>query len=34
MALDAPNLIMDEKSEVKAAHAAAKDLPTDGWYWD
>ena len=34
MALDAPNLIMDEKGEVKTAHAAAKDLPTDGWYWD
>jgi hypothetical protein len=34
MALDAPNLIMDEKGEVKSAHEAAKDLPTDGWYWD
>jgi hypothetical protein len=34
MALDAPNLIMDEKGEVHAAHASAKDLPADGWYWD
>jgi mono/diheme cytochrome c family protein len=34
MAIDAPNLIMDEKGEVKTAHAAAKDLPGDAWYWD
>ncbi|MFM8735317.1 MAG: DUF1598 domain-containing protein [Pirellulales bacterium] len=34
MALDAPNLIMDEKGEVHAAHAAARDLPADAWYWD
>ena len=34
MALDAPNLMMDEKGEVHAAHASAKDLPADGWYWD
>jgi hypothetical protein len=34
MALDAPNLIMDEKGEVNAAHAAAKDLPAGVWYWD
>jgi hypothetical protein len=34
MALDAPNLIMDEKGAVKSAHAAAKDLPAEGWYWD
>lgn len=34
MALDAPNLIMDEKGDVKSAHASAKDLPADGWYWD
>jgi hypothetical protein len=34
MALDAPNLIMDEKGTVNAAHAAAKDLPVGVWYWD
>ena len=34
MAIDAPNLIMDEKGQVKSAHAAAKDLPGDSWYWD
>ena len=34
MALDAPNLIMDEKGDVNAAHAAAKDLPAGVWYWD
>jgi hypothetical protein len=34
MAIDAPNLIMDEKGEVQSAHAAAKDLPADAWYWD
>ncbi|MFM7207291.1 MAG: DUF1598 domain-containing protein [Planctomycetaceae bacterium] len=34
MALAPTNLLMDEQGEVKAAHAAARDLPTDGWYWD
>ena len=34
MAIAPPNLIMDEQGEVKSAHAAAKDLPADGWYWD
>ena len=34
MALGAPHLIMDEKGEVGAARTAAKDLPTEGWYWD
>ncbi|MCE9629312.1 MAG: DUF1598 domain-containing protein [Planctomycetia bacterium] len=34
MALEAPNLIMDEKGEVAAARTAAKDLPAEGWYWD
>jgi hypothetical protein len=34
MALDAPNLIMDEKGAVNAAHAAARDLPAGVWYWD
>jgi hypothetical protein len=34
MALDSPNLLMDEKGAVKAAHASAKDLPADSWYWD
>ena len=34
MALDAPNLIMDEKGEVGAARAAARDLPQGAWYWD
>lgn len=34
MALDPPNLLMDEKGEVGAAHAAAAQLPADVWYWD
>ena len=34
MALDPPNLLMDEKGEVGAAHAAAAQLPADAWYWD
>lgn len=34
LALDPPNLLMDEKGEVQAAHAAARDLPADAWYWD
>jgi hypothetical protein len=33
MALDAGNLLPDEKGEVKAAQAAVK-LPDTGWYWD
>jgi hypothetical protein len=34
LALDPPNLLMDEKGEVSAARAAAKDLPAGVWYWD
>jgi hypothetical protein len=34
LALDAPNLLMDEKGEVAAAHASANDLPAEGWFWD
>jgi len=34
LALDAPNLLMDEKGEVGAAHASAGDLPAEGWFWD
>jgi hypothetical protein len=34
LALDAPNLLMDEKGEVAAAHASAGDLPAEGWFWD
>lgn len=33
MALDADNLLPDDKGEVKAAQAAVK-LPETGWYWD
>ena len=33
MALDEGNLLLDEKGDVKAAHAAVK-LPATGWYWD
>ena len=33
MALDEPNLLRDEKGEVKAAQAAVK-LPETGWFWD
>jgi hypothetical protein len=34
LALDPPNLLMDEKGEVNAARTAAKDLPEGVWYWD
>jgi hypothetical protein len=34
MALDPPNLLMDEKGTVTAARTAAQDLPADVWYWD
>jgi hypothetical protein len=34
MALDAPNLLVDEKGEVAAGHAAARDLPAGRWWWD
>jgi hypothetical protein len=34
LAVDPQNLLMDEKGEVHAAHAAAKDLPAGVWYWD
>ncbi|MFM8415618.1 MAG: DUF1598 domain-containing protein [Planctomycetota bacterium] len=34
LALDPPNLLMDEQGEVAAARATAKDLPETGWYWD
>ena len=33
-AVQAPNVLSDEEGRVQAAHAAAQDLPTDGWYWD
>ena len=33
MALDAKNLLADEKGEVTAAQAAVR-LPDTGWYWD
>jgi len=33
-AVQAPNLLSDEEGAVQAAHAAAKDLPAEGWYWD
>jgi hypothetical protein len=34
LALDPPNLLMDEKGEVTAARTAARDLPAGVWYWD
>jgi len=34
LALDPPNLLMDEKGEVTAARTASAKLPADGWYWD
>jgi hypothetical protein len=34
LALDPPNLLIDEKGEVSAARAAAQDLPAGVWYWD
>jgi hypothetical protein len=35
-ALEAKNLLVDEKGTVKAAHAEVdlKDLPADKWWWD
>lgn len=34
LAMDPPNLLMDEKGEVGKARTAAKDLPAGAWYWD
>lgn len=34
LAMDPPNLLMDEKGEVGKARTAAKDLPAGVWYWD
>lgn len=34
LALDPPNLLMDEKGDVSTARTAAKDLPAGVWYWD
>jgi hypothetical protein len=34
MALDAPNLLMDEKGAVSAARTAAATLPAGRWWWD
>ena len=34
MALDAPNLLMDEKGTVNAARDAAAKLPENRWWWD
>jgi hypothetical protein len=34
MALDAPNLLMDEKGTVNAARTAAATLPAGRWWWD
>jgi len=34
IALDSPNLLMDEKGAVTAARDAAKTLPADRWWWD
>jgi hypothetical protein len=34
LALDPPNLLMDEQGEVAAARTAARDLPAGVWYWD
>lgn len=34
MALDAPNLLMDEKGAVNAARTAAATLPAGRWWWD
>lgn len=34
LAMDPPNLLMDEKGEVSKARTAAKDLPAGVWYWD
>ena len=34
LALDPPNLLMDEKGEVGKARTAAQALPAGVWYWD
>lgn len=34
LAMDPPNLLMDEKGEVGQARTATKDLPAGVWYWD
>jgi hypothetical protein len=34
MALDATNLLLDDKGDVAATRAAAKDLPVGRWWWD
>ena len=34
MALDSPNLLLDDTGEVAATRAAAKDLPAGRWWWD
>jgi hypothetical protein len=34
MALDPPNLLMDEKGAVNAARTAAAKLPEGRWWWD
>jgi hypothetical protein len=34
MALDSPNLLLDEKGTVAAAHEATKSLPAGRWWWD
>ncbi len=34
MALDPPNLLMDEKEEVAKARTTAAKLPESAWYWD
>jgi hypothetical protein len=34
LAMDPPNLLMDEKGEVGKARTAAQALPAGAWYWD
>jgi hypothetical protein len=34
MALDSPNLLLDDNGDVAATRAAAKDLPAGRWWWD
>jgi hypothetical protein len=34
MALESPNLLMDEKGSVTNARTAAAELPADRWWWD
>jgi hypothetical protein len=34
LALDPPNLLMDEQGEVNTARTAANELPAGVWYWD